>query len=58
MRLVQVQVLPVLVQVHVALVLLLDGDDLGQVEDGALHAVDACVWREVNREKTITTGKQ
>ena len=32
-----------LVQVQVALVLLLDGDDLGQVDDGALHAVDACV---------------
>jgi len=30
-----------LVQVQVALVLLLDGDDLGQVDDGALHAVDA-----------------
>jgi hypothetical protein len=44
-----------LVQVQVALVLLLDGDDLGQVDDGALHAVDACAWREENGEKTITT---
>ena len=42
-----------LVQVQVGLVLLLELDDLGQVDDGALHAVDALDYDEYLLPRTV-----